>query len=274
MARSEMKISATVITFNEEDNIAAALESLSWADEIIVVDSESTDRTVEIARGYTDKVFLRQWPGYSEQKNFAAAQARNDWVFSLDADERVSRDLARELEGLNINTSTAVAGFEMPRLTYYMGRWIRHSGWYPDYKLRLYNRKCGRWRGQYVHEALEVEGQVGRLRGDLHHYTVRDASEHHLRIDRYTSLAAKQSLADGRRATLVSLCLAPLSSFFRSYVIKRGFLDGVPGFAIAFFAAHYTFLKGLKLWEKDLKGDAGEGASDETDKAIKARSED
>ena len=165
----EMKISAIVITFNEEQNIRAALDSLRWADEIIVVDSESADRTVEIARRFTDQIYVRPWPGYSAQKNFAASQASFEWIFSLDADERVSDELARELEQIKQGSEPAAAGFEMPRLTWYLGRWIKHSGWYPDRKLRLYNRNRGRWRGDFVHEAIEVEGKVARLKGDLLH---------------------------------------------------------------------------------------------------------
>lgn len=251
-----MKITATVITLNEEHNIAAALESLSWADEIIVVDSQSTDRTVEIARGFTDRVFVRPWPGYSAQKNFAAEQASHDWIFSLDADERASDELASEIEQLKANAEPASAGFEMPRLTFYLGRGIKHSGWRPDYKLRLYDRKRARWRGDYVHESLEADGKVERLTGDILHYTVREASEHHLRMDRYTTLAAEQLYSKGRRASLVSLLGSPAVVFLRSYVLKLGFLDGVPGLAIARFAAHYEFLKNLKLWEMRMKRDA------------------
>jgi glycosyltransferase involved in cell wall biosynthesis len=274
MAQDRMKISATVITFNEEENIAAALESLSWADEIIVVDSESADRTVEIARRYTDRVFIRQWPGYSAQKNFAADQARNDWIFSLDADERVSDELAREIGLLDLDAESQVAGLEMPRLTYYLGRWIRHSGWYPDYKLRLYDRKRGRWRGEYVHESLESDGEIRRLGGNLLHYTVRNASEHHLRIDRYTSLAAEQSSSQGKRASVAALFFTPLATFIRSFIVKRGFLDGAQGLAIAFFAAHYTFLKALKLWEKNTRatGQATGAGQDETRRSAKAKS--
>ena len=244
-----MRISAIVITLNEEGNIEAALESLRWADEIIVVDSESADRTVEIARRFTNRIYIRPWPGYSAQKNFAAEQAQFDWVFSLDADERVSDELAREIERLKQGAEPEAAGFEMPRLTFYLGRWIRHSGWYPDRKLRLYNRKRGRWRGDFVHESIEVDGEVERLKGDLLHYTVNNSSEHHLRIDRYTSLAAAAMRAEGKRASVASITFAPLSAFIRSYILKLGFLDGMQGFAIARFAAHYAFLKNLKLWE-------------------------
>lgn len=244
-----MKITATVITFNEEHNIGEALESLSWADEIVVVDSESIDRTVEIARSFTERVHVRPWPGYSAQKNFAAEQASNDWIFSLDADERVSEALARDLQQLKLGVPPHSYAFEMPRLTFYLGRWIRHSGWRPDYKLRLYDRRRARWRGDYVHETLEVEGSVTRLSGDILHYTVRDASEHHLRMDRYTTLAAEQSYSQGKQASLSSLFVSPAAVFLRSYILKLGFLDGVPGLAIARFAAHYEFLKNLKLWE-------------------------
>lgn len=244
-----MKITATIITFNEEHNIAAALESLSWADEIIVVDSESTDRTVEIARSFTDRVFVRPWPGYSAQKNFAAHQASNDWIFSLDADERISPELAREIEQLKQRDEPTASAFEMPRLTFYLGRWIKHSGWRPDYKRRLYNRNRARWQGDYVHETLEADGTVIKLDGNILHYTVRDASEHQLRMDRYTSLAAKQACSQGERATRISLFVSPIFAFLRSYFFKLGFLDGTPGLAIARFAAHYEFLKNLKLWE-------------------------
>ncbi|MEK6287842.1 MAG: glycosyltransferase family 2 protein [Acidobacteriota bacterium] len=251
-----MKITATVITLNEEHNIADALETLSWADEIIVVDSESTDRTVEIARRFTDRVFVKSWPGYSAQKNFAAEQASNDWILSLDADERVSKELAGEIRQLKSGAEPEAAVFRIPRRTFYLGRWIKHSGWRPDYKLRLYHRRRARWRGDYVHETLEADGTVETLRGDLLHYTVRNASEHQLRMDRYTTLAAEQSYSQGKRASLVSLLVSPVAVFLRSYILKLGLLDGVPGFAIARFAAHYEFLKNLKLWEMRMKRDA------------------
>jgi glycosyltransferase involved in cell wall biosynthesis len=245
-----MKITATVITLNEEANLTEALQSLSWADEIVVVDSESTDRTVEIARRFTDRIIVRPWPGYSSQKNFAAEQASHDWVFNLDADERVSPELARELEALKRDQEPKLAGFEMPRATFYLGRWIRHSGWYPDFKLRLYDRKRGRWRGDYVHESVEVEGASGRLEGEILHYTVRNASQHHLRLDRYTTLAAEELRSQGKRASAWSMLVSPVAAFIRSYILRLGFLDGVPGLAIAYFAAQYVFLKNLKLWEK------------------------
>lgn len=250
-----MKITAIVITFNEEHNIAAALESLSWADEIIVVDTESTDGTVEIALRFTNRLFVRAWPGYSAQKNFAAEQASNDWIFSLDADERVSPELTKTILEIKGQSEPEPAGYEMPRRTFYLGRWIKHSGWWPDLKVRLYDRRRALWRGDFVHESLEVKGSVTRLEGNLLHYTVRDASEHHLRMDRYTTLAAEELFSRGKKASVGSLFISPLVVFLRSYLFKLGFLDGVPGLAIARFAAHYEFLKTLKLWEMRAKRD-------------------
>jgi glycosyltransferase involved in cell wall biosynthesis len=244
-----MKISATVITFNEEDHIAEALRSLTWADEIIVVDSESSDRTVDIAMEFADKVITQKWLGYAGQKNFASQQAANDWVFNLDADERVTPELAREIETLKEAGNPDAAAFEMARRVFYLGRWIKHSGWYPDEKIRLYNRTRGRWQGDYVHESVQVEGRVKRLKGDILHYTVRNASEHHLRLDRYTTLAAREAFEKKRRASISSIGFSPFVTFVKSYIFKFGFLDGLPGLAIAYFAAHYVFLKNIKLWE-------------------------
>lgn len=244
-----MKISATIITLNEEENIAEALESLAWADEIIVVDSESTDRTVEIALRFTEKVITQKWLGYAAQKNFATRQATHDWVFNLDADERLSAELQSQIATLKTAESPDVAAFEMPRKVYYLGRWIQHSGWYPDYKIRLYDRTRGQWVGKYVHESVKVDGQVRRLDGDILHYTVRSASEHHQRLDRYTTLAAQEAFEKGRRASFAAMMFAPFATFIKSYFLKLGFLDGIQGVAIAYFAGHYVFSKNLKLWE-------------------------
>jgi hypothetical protein len=157
--------------------------------------------------------------------------------------------LRQEIESLKQTAEPSVAAFEMPRLTYYLGRWIRHSGWYPDWKPRLYDRRRAHWVGDYVHEGVQIDGDVNRLKGDLLHFTVHQASEHHLRIDRYTTLAAEQARARGKRGSVASLIFAPPMTFIRSYIFKLGFLDGLQGYAIARFAAQYAFLKHLKLWE-------------------------
>src|SRR5215470_12978871 len=248
-----MKITATVITFNEERNIEEALQSLAWADEIVVIDSRSADSTVSIARRFTDRIYVRDWPGYSAQKNFAAEQASYDWVFNLDADERVSDGLCGEIRELAQDANAGYAAFQMPRRAFYLGRWIKHCGWYPDYKVRLYDRRAARWRGEFVHESVQTSGKIGRLSGEILHYTIRSASDHQLRMDRYTTLAAEEMFARGKRATATQILFSPIATFLKSYFLRLGFLDGVPGLAISYFAGHYAFLRALKLWEKERK---------------------
>jgi len=241
-------VTATIITFNEAANIQAALESLSWADEIIVVDSESTDDTVAIARNYTDHVIVRPWPGYIAQKNFAAAQARHEWIFSLDADERVTPELAREIKSV-LAHARDTAGYRVPRITFHLGRWMRSTDWYPDYQLRLYDRRRARWAGRYVHESVKADGPVQGLRGELQHFAYRDLAHHFQTIDRYTTLAARQMFEDGRRAGFFDLMVHPPAAFFRNYVLRGGFKDGVPGLIVSAMNARYVGLKFAKLWE-------------------------
>jgi glycosyltransferase involved in cell wall biosynthesis len=241
------RVTATVITFNEAANIEAALASLGFADEIVVVDSESTDDTVAIARRFTDKVFVRPWPGYIAQKNFAAEQASHDWIFSLDADERVSPPLADEIRGLP--AEDAVAGYRIPRVTFHLGRWLRSTDWYPDHQLRLYDRRRGRWAGRHVHESVRADGTVARLSGEILHYAYRDLSHHLQTMDRYTTLAARQLFEDGRRAGWWDLALHPPAAFLRNYLLRGGFRDGVPGLIVSAMNARYVGLKLAKLWE-------------------------
>lgn len=241
-------ITATIITFNEAANIQAALESLSWADEIIVVDSESTDDTVAIARRFTDHVIVRPWPGYIDQKNFAAGQASNDWIFSLDADERVTPALASEIKA-TLAAGPKAAGYRVPRVTFHLGRWMRSTDWYPDYQLRLYDRRRGRWSGKYVHESVKADGPVDDLRGELQHYAYRDLAHHFQTMDRYTTLAARQMFEEGRRAGFFDLLVHPPAAFFRNYVLRAGFKDGVPGLIVSAMNARYVGLKFAKLWE-------------------------
>jgi len=241
-------VTATIITFNEAANIEAALASLSWADEIIVVDSESTDRTTEIARKFTSKVIVRPWPGYIDQKNFAAEQASHEWIFSLDADERVTPELAAEIKGV-IAGGTSAAGYRVPRVTFHLGRWMRSTDWYPDYQLRLYDRRRARWSGKYVHESVKADGPVEDLRSELQHFAYRDLAHHFQTMDRYTTLAAKQMFEEGRRAGFLDLMIHPPAAFFRNYVLRGGFRDGVPGLIVSAMNARYVGLKFAKLWE-------------------------
>lgn len=249
MAQGHVKISVTIITLNEEDRLAGALASVTWADEIVVVDAESTDRTVEVARHYTDRVLINPWPGYAAQKNFADRQASHEWILSLDADECVSPELRQSIERLK-QEGPQQDGYRIPRRAWYLGRWINHSGWYPDYQLRLYRRDCARWQGDYVHESVRVEGRVGTLTGDLWHFTRRSLAEHHEVLGRYTTLAAEGDFAHGKTVGFLDLLLKPPLTFLRSYLLKQGFRDGIPGLVIASFAAYYVFLKQAKLWEK------------------------
>jgi len=241
-------VTATVITFNEAANIEAALASLSWADEIIVVDSESTDRTTEIARKFTDKVIVRPWPGYVAQKNFAADRASHDWIFSLDADERVTPELAAEIK-TTLAREPIAAGYRLPRVTFHLGRWMRSTDWYPDYQLRLYDRRRARWAGKYVHESVKADGPVEYLRSELQHYAYRDRAHHLETMDRYTTLAAKQMFEEGRRAGLFHVIVHPPAAFFRNYVLRGGFRDGKAGLIVSAMNARYVRLKFAKLRE-------------------------
>jgi glycosyltransferase involved in cell wall biosynthesis len=240
-----VKISATIITLNEERNIARAIESLRCADEIVVVDSGSTDRTVEIAGKLGARVVEAAWPGYANQKNRAADQASHDWILSIDADESLSEALEGELWQLKKNGSQFDA-YTMPRMAQYLGRWIRHSGWYPDRKVRLYDRNKAQWVGDFVHESVKVDGRVGHLDSNLLHFTCESLSEHLKTMDRYTTLAAEQLLDSGEKVRLGRLVFEPPWTFFQTYFVKLGFLDGVEGLAIANMAALYNFVKYAK----------------------------
>ena len=243
-----LPISATLITHNEEHNIADALQSVSWAGEIVVVDSGSSDATLEICRRYTDKIFHRDWTGYIDQKNFAVAQARNDWIFSLDADERVSPDLRKEILDL-AEKGFAKHGYKIPRVAFFMGRWIRHGDWYPDNQLRLFDRRHGKWQGGRVHESVKISESPGYLKGEIHHYTYRNISDYLRRLEIYSNLAAFDYKQKGKSTNLISLFFNPLAAFVKAYLLKRGFLDGTPGFAVAAMGAVSVFFKYAKLYE-------------------------
>jgi glycosyltransferase involved in cell wall biosynthesis len=246
-----MKISATIITFNEESNIKEACESVAWADEIVVIDADSTDSTRERASLTGARVITNSWPGFAIQKQFAVDQAKHDWVFSLDADERVSPQLAESLRTLRTeNPSQLADGYQVARRTYYQGRWIRGGGWYPDRQLRLFRKVAGHWKKRHIHESVEMNSgsKIETLNGDLLHFTVRDAAYHHKMIgERYAPLAARQMFEDGRRTSALKIASAAPSAFIRSLILKAGFRDGLAGWSIASFAAHHAFLKHLML---------------------------
>lgn len=240
-----MKISAAIITFNEERNIARVIESLRCCDEIVVVDSGSIDRTVELATKLGARVLESPWRGYAGQKNFASDHCEHDWILSLDADEAVSESLEGEIWHIKKNGPQFDA-YTMPRMAQYLGRWILHSGWYPDRKVRLFDRRHARWVGDYVHESVAVDGRIGHLKSNLLHFTCSSLSEHLKTMDRYTTLAAEQLVDQKKKIGWKQLALEPPWTFFQSYVLKRGFLDGTEGLAIAYMAALYNFLKYAK----------------------------
>jgi glycosyltransferase involved in cell wall biosynthesis len=240
-----MKITATIITFDEERNIVRAIESLRCCDEILVVDSGSNDRTSELARNLGARVIESPWRGYSAQKNWAAEQAAHDWILSIDADEALSEALEGEIWNLK-KKGPQFDAYTMPRLAQYLGRWILHSGWYPDRKIRLYDRRKAKWVGEFVHESLQVSGRLGRLEANLLHFTCDSLSEHIKTMDRYTTLAAEELVARKKKVGLSHLIFDPAWTFGRTYLLKAGFLDGVEGLTIAYMAALYAFLKYAK----------------------------
>jgi len=242
------KISVTVRTFNEEKNLRDCLESVTWADEIIVVDAESTDSTVAIAREFTDRVIVMPWAGHIATSQFATDQAKNPWVFSIDADERVSPALRDEILALDL-AAAAHDAFDMPRLHFFMQRWIRHSGWYPDRNIRLYRKDRCHWGGYAPHDKIQVPGSLASLKGDLLHYIYRDLAHYAATKNSYSTLTAIDHNRSGRRATLLHFTIRPLYTFLYRYLVRFGFLDGLAGFVICVMEAHCVFMKYVKLYE-------------------------
>ena len=240
-----MKISATIIAFNEERNIARVIESLRCCDEILVLDSGSNDRTVEIATKLGARVVEASWHGYAAQKNIAAELSSNDWILSLDADESLSEALEAEIWHIK-KSGPQFDGYTVPRLAQYLGRWILHSGWHPDRKVRLFDRRKAKWVGSFVHESVTVTGSVGHLKSNLLHFTCNSLSEHVRSMDRYTTLAAQEIATNQKNITVSLLLFDPPWTFFRTYFLKLGFLDGPEGLAIAYMAAFYNFVKYFK----------------------------
>jgi glycosyltransferase involved in cell wall biosynthesis len=241
-------VSATIITHNESANLARAIASLACADEVVVVDAESTDATRDIAARLGARVIAHPFAGFAAQKNFASAQARYDWILSLDADEELDQPAQAAI--LKWKQSEPVAaGYRFSRRAQYLGRWILHSGWYPDYKLRLFDRRLGSWQGAYVHESVVVKGTTETLAGEIRHYTCASLEEHRQRIEFYTDLAAKEMYERGDRVSLWRQTLGPPWIFLNSYILRLGMLDGIPGYLIAKMAARYVRRKYAKLEE-------------------------
>ena len=247
-------VSVVIITFNEEKNVRAALESAKWADEVVVVDSFSTDSTPAICREYTESVYREKWRGFSRQKDYAVRQAKNDWVFVLDADERFTPELIEEVKAL-ARGEPEKAGYYCPRRNHFGGREIRYGGWYPDYSIRFFDRRKGRFGDRAVHEAVELDGEAGRLKNPMLHFTYSGVSDYLARMDKYSTLAAGELLKKGRKAKASDLLFRPPFTFFKMFVMKQGFRDGFHGLMLAALYAFYTFTKYAKL--REMRGREG-----------------
>lgn len=244
------KVSATVLTRNNARTLERCLRSIQWVDEIVVVDSFSTDATLDIAKNYTDRIFQREWPGFLEQRNFSKRQARGEWILWIDADEEVSPALREEMEEELEKSSYRIRGYYVPRCSYYLGRWIRHGAWYPDYVLRLFRSEGVWWEGE-PHPRINIKGPIRYLKNDLWHYNYADISEQILTINRYSSMSARELHEKGMRFSYRRMLLHPLFRFLKEYILKQGFRDGLPGLIIVISTMYYVFTKYAKLWEME-----------------------
>ena len=247
------KITATIITKNEEKNISSCLRSLNWVDEIIVYDAYSTDQTVAICESFGAKVFRNHWPGYKTQKNNAIDKAGNDWILSLDADEQLSSELIQEIKNLR-EKGFQKDGYRIPRRSFYLGKWINYSGWYPDHKLRLFKKSKARWEGGLVHEYVSLNGDIADLESDLLHYSYRNINHHLQKIGIYSELIAKEEFQNGKRSHWCNLIVKPVKEFFNKLVLKAGYRDHLPGIVIATLSAYYHFQRVAKLRALEKQG--------------------
>ncbi|MFZ3066079.1 MAG: glycosyltransferase family 2 protein [Nitrospirota bacterium] len=242
------KISVTIITHNEEENIENCLKSIKWADEIVVVDSFSADKTLAICKKYKARIIKYKWLGYSKQKNLAIDNSRNEWVLSLDADERITKELLDEIKK-EFERGDAADGYYIARKNFFLGKWIKHCGWHPDYNLRLFKKTKGRFIEREVHERAEVNGAAKYLKHPMEHYTYKTLSDFISRLDRYSTLSAIELHKKGKRAGWSHLTIRPFTTFFKMYFLKNGFLEGFYGILLSGLYAFYTFSKYAKLWE-------------------------
>lgn len=256
----EKKISAFVLTYNEEDNIGPCLQTLKWADEIVVVDSFSTDRTLDCARRFTHRILQREFAGHVAQTRFAAEQTSCPWITWLDADERLTDRAISEIHAaLESPGRPEHAGFAFPRKTFFMGRWITHSGWYPQHKVRLWHRAHGEVAGEEPHPRVDLDSEPQELRGDILHYSYpRGMRDMVATSTKYAWYAARERHQKGRRPSLLSMLLKPPGNFLKKYILQRGCLDGMPGLAIAVGAAYYRFMREMMIWELENAPPGGE----------------
>ena len=242
------RLSVAVITLNEAHHLRRCLESVAWADELVVVDAESSDKTVQVAREFTDRVIVRPWAGFAAQKNFALDQCAGEWTLSLDADEEAAPEVRAEIMA-TVTDPRAHDGYALRRQNVFLDRFIRHGGLYPDWQVRLFRHGRGRFEERVVHESVSVTGSIGRLSGHLVHRSYDGVSDFIERANRYSSLAAEQLIRDGHRVRAGDLIVRPLGRFLSMYLVKRGFLDGRRGLLLASLYAYYVFMRSAKVWE-------------------------
>ena len=250
--KSCYSVSAFIVCMNEESQIRRCLESVSWCNEIIIVDSGSTDKTLEICREFTDKVLFRSWTGYVDQKKFALEQCKSQWVLNIDADEEVSPELKKEMLLLlsdDKKNRLPINGYQLSRVVYYLNRWWRHGGWYPEFRLRLCRKEATSWGGVDPHEKAVVTGKTIRLKGELYHYTYSDLTDQIARLNKFSSSAAKSIFGQGHRTTIAEILGRPVFRFIKFYIFKQGFRDGIAGLIVALLESYYVFLKYAKVWE-------------------------
>jgi len=257
LRNSPQRLSVIVITKNEECNIVDCLKSASWAAEIVVVDAESSDRTVELARQFTKHVFVRRWEGYAESKNFALSRACGEWILWLDADERVTPELAQEIRETIQDESRTCDAYEVARRAYFLGKWMKHCGWYPGYVARLFRKNSAMFNDAKVHEGLNLKGKAGRLKNDLLHFTDDTLYHYFEKFNRYTSLAAEELAEANRESSLYDLIIRPPYLFCKMYFLRLGLLDGMHGLVLSLVSAAYVFTKYAKLWQLRQKLAAG-----------------
>ncbi|MEQ8350108.1 MAG: glycosyltransferase family 2 protein [Leptospiraceae bacterium] len=267
-------LSACIITLNEQDNLPDCLRSLDFVSEIVIVDSGSRDNTQKIARAAGARLFKREFDNYIDQKNFAIQKARGPWILFLDADERIDvrlnaeirklfsaspgSDISRGSSPVKPEVRPSTAGYKVPRRTFYLGRWIRHSGWYPDYSIRLFRKGSGQFEGRTFHETVKIRGRAGKLHNPILHFSYRSIRQHLDVINRYSELFARERLSLGKRNGVLFSLGKGLIKFLTMYVWRLGFLDGRAGLVIAVLGSYYNFLKYIKVWEYSRRTKASE----------------
>jgi glycosyltransferase involved in cell wall biosynthesis len=258
-----VNISVVIITYNEGKRLEAALQSVAaLASEIIVVDSFSIDNTIKIARKFTNRIFQRKWTNFADQKNYGNSQASHPWILSLDADERVSLELQEEILRIKQGEEPNCSGFSIPRQVFYLGKWIRHSGWYPDRRARLFRKEDARWEGDYVHEKLVIHGKIKKLKNPIHHFTYHGISDHLARINKFSDLGAQKLYAQKKKCRWYHLAFLPFFRFVKSFFWKLGFLDGFAGLVISVLNGYAIFVRYAKLREIWKKGERIESIPD------------